>query len=190
MVWLVLISEFLISISSGPKKNISLFRRLGSNLICGFLIFICLKKLYFLSLQGPNLICGANERNFVQQQMTSWQTARGENQEIFSPKLFIKTTNSISDERVRISIFYPRALWQIKSGTMMDRIIPPSLKSNPNSPFSKCLSITNPTICSRSALQLYKSNLFNPFAGSRKYLNHPYVRNTNSWCSQILQVIK
>ena len=110
MVWLVLISEFLISISSGPKKNISLFRRLGSNLICGFLIFICLKKIIFLSLQGPNLICGANERNFVQQQMTSWQTARGENQEIFSPKLFIKTTNSISDERVRISIFYPRAV--------------------------------------------------------------------------------
>ena len=142
------------------------------------------KYIFFLfGWFGSNLIRGTNEANFLQQQMTT-ETARGENQEIFR-QTFHKN-NQLDLMRESALAYFIR--WQIKSGTMMDRIIPPSLKSNPNSPFSKCLSITNPTICSRSALQLYKSNLFNPFAGSRKYLNHPHIRNTNSWCSQILPV--
>ena len=38
--------------------------------------------LFLFGWLGSNLICAANEGNFLQQQMTT-ETARGENQEIF-----------------------------------------------------------------------------------------------------------
>ena len=122
-------------------------------------------------------------------------TMLGERIKKFSlPKLFIKTTNSISDERVRISIFYPRALWQIKSGTMMDRII----LSNqiPTHPF---LSVSQLQIqqfvaqvpSSYIATYISLISFNNPFfcCESRKYssLTHQKYKQL---CSQILQVRK
>ena len=86
-------------------------------------VFLNAKENYIIFLFGwfrSNLIRGTNEANFLQQQMTT-ETARGENEEIFG-QTFDKN-NQLDLMRESALAYFIR--WQIKSGTMMERIIPP-----------------------------------------------------------------